>query len=99
MHVLGVAFPDPLTTVGRPDDDEKIAEDELHHPADGTTGTRLKSTVVVDAWSVGVWWAVGGAQRVAVTRRGAKARMASSGHAVMSRMGHMGRSTSRMGHS
>jgi calcium-translocating P-type ATPase len=32
-----------------PDDEEKIAEDELHHPADGTTGTRLKSTVAVDA--------------------------------------------------
>ncbi|HEX6354977.1 cation-transporting P-type ATPase [Actinophytocola sp.] len=32
-----------------PDDEEKIVEDELHHPADGTTGTRLKTTVAVDA--------------------------------------------------
>jgi cation-transporting P-type ATPase I len=35
-----------------PDEDEKIAEEELHHPADGTAGTRLRSTVAVDVLGV-----------------------------------------------
>ena len=56
--VIGVEDPPPRTDVlvrvveraeEEPDDEDKLAEDALHHPADGTTNTRLKSTVLVDA--------------------------------------------------
>ncbi|ONI79478.1 haloacid dehalogenase [Actinosynnema sp. ALI-1.44] len=33
-------------------DEERIAEDELHHPADGATGTRLVQTLAVDAFGL-----------------------------------------------
>jgi calcium-translocating P-type ATPase len=55
--VVGVGDPPPrkselVRVVARaeeePDPDEKMVEDGLHHPADGTTGTRLRSTVAVD---------------------------------------------------
>ncbi|MFI7673479.1 HAD-IC family P-type ATPase [Actinophytocola sp. NPDC049390] len=56
--VIGVEDPPPRTDVlvrvveraeEEPDDEDKLAEDALHHPADGTTRTRLRSTVLVDA--------------------------------------------------
>jgi calcium-translocating P-type ATPase len=34
------------------DEDEKLAEEALHHPADGTAGTRLLATAAVDAVGV-----------------------------------------------
>ncbi|RSM76957.1 cation-transporting P-type ATPase [Kibdelosporangium aridum] len=33
-------------------EEERIAEDELHHPADGATGTRLLPTLAVDAFGL-----------------------------------------------
>ncbi len=56
--VIGVEDPPPRTDAlvriveraeKEPDDEDKLAEDALHHPADGTTHTRLASTVLVDA--------------------------------------------------
>nr|WP_042180788.1 HAD-IC family P-type ATPase [Kibdelosporangium sp. MJ126-NF4]CEL14587.1 Probable cation-transporting ATPase I [Kibdelosporangium sp. MJ126-NF4]CTQ96785.1 Probable cation-transporting ATPase I (EC 3.6.3.-) [Kibdelosporangium sp. MJ126-NF4] len=58
MAVTGEARPTDLVKLveraeSEPDtDEERIAEDELHHPADGATGTRLLPTLAVDAFGL-----------------------------------------------